>query len=148
MHEWLLGSNTTVANERINLAWGEDTVGKDTLYRRFKKFDEGEEGLEDQPRSGRPKEVDRQDALASELSERDFLQLLHTQLDDQLLSDNLNAANLQTFFTFVELFEPPVHRTLAYCVFASSQIHAFVYHRCVKTQQPFVHDHQPNLLAC
>ncbi|KAJ1368446.1 hypothetical protein KIN20_029575 [Parelaphostrongylus tenuis] len=28
MHEWLLLSNATVASERINLAWGEDTVGK------------------------------------------------------------------------------------------------------------------------
>ncbi|KAJ1356124.1 hypothetical protein KIN20_013774 [Parelaphostrongylus tenuis] len=32
MHEWLLGSNTTEASERINLAWGEDTVGKSTVF--------------------------------------------------------------------------------------------------------------------
>ncbi|KAJ1372564.1 hypothetical protein KIN20_034748 [Parelaphostrongylus tenuis] len=31
MHEWLLGSNATVASERINLAWDEDTVGKSTV---------------------------------------------------------------------------------------------------------------------
>ncbi|KAJ1368442.1 hypothetical protein KIN20_029571 [Parelaphostrongylus tenuis] len=31
MHEWLLLSNATVASERINLAWGEDTVGKKLL---------------------------------------------------------------------------------------------------------------------
>ncbi|KAJ1352588.1 hypothetical protein KIN20_008977 [Parelaphostrongylus tenuis] len=28
MHEWLLGSNETMASERISLAWGEDTVDK------------------------------------------------------------------------------------------------------------------------
>ncbi|KAJ1364841.1 hypothetical protein KIN20_025023 [Parelaphostrongylus tenuis] len=62
MHEWLLGSNATVASECINLAWGEDTVGKTTVYRWFKKSDEGEESLKDRPRSNRP-DVDRQVCL-------------------------------------------------------------------------------------
>ncbi|KAJ1364274.1 hypothetical protein KIN20_024332 [Parelaphostrongylus tenuis] len=53
MHDWLLGSNGTVTSDRINLACGEDTVGKSTVYRWFKKFDEGKESLEDQPFSGR-----------------------------------------------------------------------------------------------
>ncbi|KAJ1353956.1 hypothetical protein KIN20_010736 [Parelaphostrongylus tenuis] len=48
MHVWLLGSTSRVASERIKLAWGEDTVGKSTAYRRSKKFDEGEESLADQ----------------------------------------------------------------------------------------------------
>ncbi|KAJ1373006.1 hypothetical protein KIN20_035324 [Parelaphostrongylus tenuis] len=43
MHEWLYGSNATVASERISLLWGEDPVGKSTVYKRFKKFDEDEE---------------------------------------------------------------------------------------------------------
>ncbi|KAJ1373728.1 hypothetical protein KIN20_036220 [Parelaphostrongylus tenuis] len=60
MHKWLLGSNAMVTGERINLIWGEDTVAKSTVYGWFKKFDECEESLEDQPRSGRPKEVGRQ----------------------------------------------------------------------------------------
>ncbi|KAJ1353958.1 hypothetical protein KIN20_018445 [Parelaphostrongylus tenuis] len=48
MHEWLLGSTAMVASERIKLAWGKGTVGNSTAYRRSKKFDEGEESLEDQ----------------------------------------------------------------------------------------------------
>ncbi|KAJ1352362.1 hypothetical protein KIN20_008685 [Parelaphostrongylus tenuis] len=31
MHGWLFGSNATVASERINLAWDEDTAGKSTV---------------------------------------------------------------------------------------------------------------------
>ncbi|KAJ1351755.1 hypothetical protein KIN20_007891 [Parelaphostrongylus tenuis] len=50
MHEGLLGSNAMVANERINLAWGEDTVGKSTVYRWLKNFDEGKlEATEEHP---------------------------------------------------------------------------------------------------
>ncbi|KAJ1365443.1 hypothetical protein KIN20_025744 [Parelaphostrongylus tenuis] len=32
MHECLLGSNSTVASERINVAWGGNTAGKSMVY--------------------------------------------------------------------------------------------------------------------
>ncbi|KAJ1372390.1 hypothetical protein KIN20_034536 [Parelaphostrongylus tenuis] len=66
MHEWLLGSNAAMASESINLAWGEDTVGKST-----EMFNEGEENLADQRRLGRSKLVDRQAVL--EASEKNPL---------------------------------------------------------------------------
>ena len=58
-HEYLLGSNGVETVERINRAWGEGTVGKSTVYDWFKRFEEGEESLEDRERPGRPIEVDR-----------------------------------------------------------------------------------------
>ncbi|KAJ1346632.1 hypothetical protein KIN20_001500, partial [Parelaphostrongylus tenuis] len=37
VHEWLFGSMANVTSERINLAWGEDTVDKSTVCRTVKK---------------------------------------------------------------------------------------------------------------
>jgi histone-lysine N-methyltransferase SETMAR len=60
MHEWRVGENASEAARKINGAWGDDTVAKRTAREWFAKFKAGEDSLEDQPRSGRPQEVDRQ----------------------------------------------------------------------------------------
>ena len=63
MHEWRLGENASEAARKINRAWGDDTVAERTSRKWFAKFKAGEDTLEDQPRSGRPKEVDRNAVL-------------------------------------------------------------------------------------
>ena len=62
-YEYLSELNAAQAAQRINDACGEGTVGESTARRWFAKFREGEESFEDKPRSGRPKEVDRQEVL-------------------------------------------------------------------------------------
>lgn len=56
-HEWLLGSNGLTATQRINKAWGDGTVTKSTAYRWIEKFEAGQEDFADDPRSGRPRDV-------------------------------------------------------------------------------------------
>ena len=51
------------AARKINGAWGDDTVAERTARKWLTKFKAGEDSLEDQPRSGRPQEVDRQAVL-------------------------------------------------------------------------------------
>lgn len=65
IHEWRLETNATEAAHKINRAWGEDTVAERTARKWYGKFRAGEDSLEDQPRSGRPQEVDRQAVLAA-----------------------------------------------------------------------------------
>jgi histone-lysine N-methyltransferase SETMAR len=65
MHEYLLESDATEAARRINKAWGDGTIGERTAREWFAKFRNGEEGLEDKSRSGRPQEVVRQAVLAA-----------------------------------------------------------------------------------
>lgn len=63
MHEWRAGLNGLEVTKRINEIWGEGTVGKTMVYKWIKKFKDGDENLEDQPRLGRPREIDRQAVL-------------------------------------------------------------------------------------
>jgi transposase len=60
LHEYKLGTSAIDATHRINQAWGEGTVGKTAVYEHYKEFKTGNEDLTDEPRSGRPREVDRQ----------------------------------------------------------------------------------------
>lgn len=63
LHEYKLGSNAAEAARQINEAWGDGTVGVSTVRERFREFKAGNEDLGDQPREGRPQEVDRQAVL-------------------------------------------------------------------------------------
>ena len=65
MHEWKSGLNGKEVTARINEIWGEGTVGQSTVYKWIERFKAGEESLKDDPRSGRPIEVDRHAALAA-----------------------------------------------------------------------------------
>ena len=64
-HEKLLGTPAREAARRINTAWGAETVSEATAVRWFAKFNDGEESFEDQPRAGRPREVDREAVLTA-----------------------------------------------------------------------------------
>ena len=65
MHEWKSGLNGKEVTARINEIWGEGTVGQSTVYKWISRFQAGEESLKDDPRSGRPIEVDRHAVLAA-----------------------------------------------------------------------------------
>ena len=52
-----MGSNGLTATQRINKAWGDGTVTKSTAYRWIEKFEAGQEDFADDPRSGRPRDV-------------------------------------------------------------------------------------------
>ena len=84
MHEYLAGLNAAKATERINDAWGSGTVGRQTAYDWFAKFKAGEDNLNDQPRSGRPKEVDRQ-AVLEAIEE-------HPSLTCRMLADDFDCS--------------------------------------------------------
>ena len=60
-HEKLLGTPAREAARRINTARGAETVSEATAIRWF----DSEESFEDQPRAGRPREVDREAVLAA-----------------------------------------------------------------------------------
>lgn len=55
-----MSSNAAEAARRINQAWGAQMVAESTVRERFRQFKVGNEDLADKPRSGRPREVDRQ----------------------------------------------------------------------------------------
>ena len=71
MHEYLAGLNAAKATERINDAWGSGTVGRQTAYDWFAKFKAGEDNLNDQPRSGRPKEVELENSVINYFNSKD-----------------------------------------------------------------------------
>jgi transposase len=57
MHEYRLEKSAAEAARQINKAWAEGMVGESTARKWFANFKNGEETLEDQPRSGRPREI-------------------------------------------------------------------------------------------
>ena len=58
--QWKLKSNATEAARKICEAYGEGIVSDRTARDWFAKFRAGNEDLSDKPRSGRPREVNRQ----------------------------------------------------------------------------------------
>ncbi|KAI1713962.1 histone-lysine N-methyltransferase SETMAR [Ditylenchus destructor] len=57
--EFELGHSAKEAMDNINRAKGAGTVSRTTAYEWFSKFKSGNMTIEDNPRSGRPREVDR-----------------------------------------------------------------------------------------
>ncbi|KAI1714829.1 histone-lysine N-methyltransferase SETMAR [Ditylenchus destructor] len=58
-YEYELGHTVKEAIENINQDKGAGTVAQRTEYEWFSKFKSGNMTIEDNPRSGRPREVDR-----------------------------------------------------------------------------------------
>ncbi|KAI1715023.1 histone-lysine N-methyltransferase SETMAR [Ditylenchus destructor] len=58
--EFELGHSAKEAMDNINRAKGAGTVSRTTAYEWFSKFKSGNMTIEDNPRSGRPREVDRE----------------------------------------------------------------------------------------
>ena len=63
LHEFHLGRGATEATRNVCQTVGIDAVNLRTTQRWFAKFRQGEEDIEDQPRSGRPVEIDREALL-------------------------------------------------------------------------------------
>ena len=64
LYEFQLGHGATEATKNVCTALGKDAVNIRTTQRWFEKFRQGDQGLEDQPRSGRPRELDREALIA------------------------------------------------------------------------------------
>jgi histone-lysine N-methyltransferase SETMAR len=60
LYEFQLGHDAQTATANVNRAKGAGTVHQATTYRWFAKFREDNTNLDDQPRSGRPREIDRE----------------------------------------------------------------------------------------
>lgn len=69
LYEFRKGSTTTQAHHNICQTEGEGAISYSTVKKWFKQFKEGNEGLKDEPRSGRPPSVDS-DALQQAVEER------------------------------------------------------------------------------
>jgi transposase len=65
LYEFKLGSNATAAAWKICQACGTDVVNERTVQRWYRKFQEGDESLEDTPRSERPTAMDNEALLAA-----------------------------------------------------------------------------------
>lgn len=63
-YEWKNGLKAAAAGRKICEAYGDDVCTERTAQRWFKTFKEGDERLTDLPRSGRPREVNREDVIA------------------------------------------------------------------------------------
>ena len=64
LYEFQLGHGATEATKNVCTTLGKDAVNIRTTQRWFEKFRQGDQGLEDQPRSGRPRELDREALIA------------------------------------------------------------------------------------
>jgi hypothetical protein len=60
LYEYQLGHDAQTAAQNVNRAKGAKTVHQATAYRWFAKFRVNNIDLNDQPRSGRPREIDRE----------------------------------------------------------------------------------------
>jgi len=49
-----LGKSATVTYEKLQRAYGEHSLSRAQVFRRYKSFSEGREQVEDEPRVGRP----------------------------------------------------------------------------------------------
>ena len=58
LYEYKLGHNASEATRNLCRAIGPDVINITTAYRWFQRFDNGDESLQDDPRSGRPTEID------------------------------------------------------------------------------------------
>ena len=65
-YEHQLGTSSRETAKKINGVFGEDTVTDRTVRNWFKRFNDGDTSLEDQPHHGRPSSFD-EDALRREL---------------------------------------------------------------------------------
>jgi transposase len=72
LHEYKLGTKAAKAAEKINQAWGNNTVGESTVYERYREFKTGNEDLDHKQGAGRPKEIDR-DAILEAIEENPSL---------------------------------------------------------------------------
>jgi len=64
LYEFNLGRGATEATQNVCAALGEGAVSLSTTQRWFAKFRQGNQDIEDQPRSGRPREIDREALLS------------------------------------------------------------------------------------
>lgn len=63
LYEYELNHDAETAAANINRAKGSQVVSERTAYRWFAKFRTGNTNLEDQPREGRPREVNREEVI-------------------------------------------------------------------------------------
>jgi transposase len=68
LYEYQLGHDARTAAANVNRAKGDNTVHQSTAFRWFAKFRNDNTDLNDQPRSGRPQEIDR-DAVIEAIEE-------------------------------------------------------------------------------
>lgn len=68
LYEHKLGSSSQEVADKINKAFGEGTVTDRTIRNWYKRFDNGDTGLDDLPHTGRPDELN-EDALRLELQQ-------------------------------------------------------------------------------
>ena len=58
LYEYRLGISAAETHRRLCTVFGQNIVSKTTVYGWFNRFMAGNETLEDEPRSGRPPEID------------------------------------------------------------------------------------------
>lgn len=58
LYDYLSGLNARQSTLRLSAAFGPDSVSNSSAYRWFERFEAGDYSLKDEPRSGRPSEVD------------------------------------------------------------------------------------------
>jgi transposase len=63
LHEFKLGSSATAAARKMCQAFGTEVVNERTVQRWYRKFQEGDESLEDASRSGRSTAMDNEAVL-------------------------------------------------------------------------------------
>ena len=59
-HEWKRGTTAAQTARNINAFYGEGSTSEITCRRWFNRFKDGDFSLEDQPRAGRPAELENQ----------------------------------------------------------------------------------------
>ncbi|KAI1711675.1 histone-lysine N-methyltransferase SETMAR [Ditylenchus destructor] len=83
--EFELGHSAKEVMDNINRAKGAGTVSRTTAYEWFSKFKSGNMTIEDNPRSGRPREVDR-DAVVNAIEE-------HPSMTTRMLADDFDCSH-------------------------------------------------------
>ena len=58
LYEYKKGTNVAETLRNLHSVFGPDCIKKSLLYSWFKRFDSGSTSIEDEPRSGRPAELD------------------------------------------------------------------------------------------
>lgn len=94
LYDFKSGLKAVESIRRINAAFGEGTVSRTTAYDWFDRFRGGDYSLEDQPRSGRPSELDDDELRAAveddpHITTRELAELL--DVSHQTVSSHLQA---------------------------------------------------------
>lgn len=86
-YEFELGHTVKEAIENINRAKGAGTVAQRTAERWFSNFRSDKMDIDDKPRSGRPREVDR-DAVVNAVEE-------HPSMTTRMLTEDFDCSHMQ-----------------------------------------------------